>query len=340
MVTTLKNVLSDLTMDEPIGWNRVRITPLKLDQTASFEYITLDDTASESLITVEETSESGSVPEIQVRNRAKSRVLIPEGSTLIGAKQNRVVNLSVLVAPESVTIIPVSCVERGRWRFLSPQLVTGGFVDSPLRAMMCKDATESLSMKGQVQVDQGQVWRHVDCMLEGTGTYSPTAAYHALYEKRQSELADYEARLRVPDNASGVAVEIDGLIEALDLFDKPNTLHKLWPRLVKSYLLAALGPGVPQGKKTDVKTLLDGALSAEGEAYEPVGIGTTIRLTTADAVGAALMCEGQLVHLSLFASGVPNPDSGELEWPVAQISDPPDQPKRSSRRHPWWKFWA
>src|SRR5215470_10510460 len=89
---------------------------------------------------------------------------------------------------------------------------------------------------------------HVHAMLEGAGVRSPTAAYHALYEKWQPEFADYQAQLRLPENACGVAVEIDGLLEAVDLFDKPSTLHKLWPRLVRSYVVSALGPGVPRGK--------------------------------------------------------------------------------------------
>jgi hypothetical protein len=340
MITNLENLLSDLSVDEPIAWSKVRMHPLRLRGEASLEYLTLDDSDLDGLVTVEEASASGSVPELRVRNRTKCRVLIPEGSTLIGAKQNRVVNLSVVIAPESVTIIPVSCVERGRWRFISPHFAAGGFADSPLRASMCMDTTESLKRDGKVQVDQGKVWSHVDGMIHGAGACSPTAAYHALYEKWQPELADYESRLRLPDNACGVAVEIDGLLEAVDLFDKPNTLHKLWPRLVKSYLLAALRPEAPRGRKTDVKEFFARVLASTSESYETVGIGTTIRLTHAEAVGAALMCEGQLVHLSLFANDVPYPSSSETPLPEPQGSEPADQPKRSSPRSPWWRFWT
>jgi hypothetical protein len=340
MATTLMNLLPNLSVGEPIAWQRLRLLPLTLQGMANLEYLTLVDSVSETRITIEETSPAGSVPELKVHNRASSRVLIPEGSTLIGAKQNRVVNLSVMIAPESVTLIPVSCLECGRWRVMTPQVVAGCIADWPLRAMMCRDATASLKKAGKVHVDQGEVWRHVDSMLQGAGAYSPTSAYHALDEKWQSELADYEARLHLPENASGVAVEIGGLLQAVDLFDKPSTLHKLWPRLVKSYSLAALGPRVAPGTRTDVRAFLDRVLSSEGELYEPVGVGTTIRLTNADAVGSALMCEDQLVHLSLFANGEPKPRCSEPPRPAAQAREPGDQPKRSSRRNPWWQFWA
>src|SRR5207245_2820032 len=106
------------------------------------------------------------------------------------------------------------------------------------------------------------------------------------------------------------------------------------------YVLAALGPRVPQAKKTDVKPFLERVLGSEGESYEPVGVGTTVRLNTAEAVGAALVCEDQLVHLSLFANGVPDPSSSGQPLPTPQSSEPADQPKPSSPRNPWWRFWT
>jgi hypothetical protein len=339
MTANLRELLSELSIEAPIGYQRLRIIPLRPEGTSGLEYLTFDDSLA-ALVTIEESSPSGSVPELRVRNRAKNRVFIPDGSTLTGAKQNRVVNLSIMVAPESVTLIPVSCVERGRWRLLSPQFAVGGFADSPLRAKMCRGATESLKRSGKVNVDQGEVWRHVDDMLQSAGTSSPTAAYHALYEKWQPDLSDCEARLRLPKNVSGVAVEIDGLLQALDLFDKSNTLHKLWPRLVRSYLLAALRPEMPQGKKTEVKGFLEHLLNSEGECYEPAGVGTTIRLTNNEAVGSALVCEGQLVHLSVFASADPKP-AGSEPPPMAPREDcPASQSGQNNPRRPWWRFWA
>jgi hypothetical protein len=224
---------------------------------------------------------------------------------LIGAKQNRVVNLSVMLAPESVTVIPVSCIERGRWQFLSRHFAHGASADSPLRAMMCAGTTKSLKRTGKVHVDQEAVWDHVETMLGRAGAYSPTRAYHALYEKWHQELAGYEARLRVPNEACGVAVAIDGILEGVDLFDKPSTLHKLWPSLMRSYTVAALCPEAPRSTKTDVNDFMECVLRSPCESYVPVGVGTTVRLATDEAVGAALLCDGRLVHLSLFATGTP-----------------------------------
>jgi ARG and Rhodanese-Phosphatase-superfamily-associated Protein domain len=74
--------------------------------------------------TVEEVSEGGSVPDLLVTNLGGSRVLFLEGEELRGAKRNRVLNTSVLVAAHSKTRIPVRCVEQGRWRYRSRHFVS------------------------------------------------------------------------------------------------------------------------------------------------------------------------------------------------------------------------
>ena len=66
-----------------------------------------------------EVSDDGSVPELNVSNKGNRPILIPEGEILVGAKQNRVVNVTVLVAAHSEFTVPVSCVEQGRWRYQS-----------------------------------------------------------------------------------------------------------------------------------------------------------------------------------------------------------------------------
>ena len=68
---------------------------------------------------VTEVSDGGRVPELQVVNDSPRYVLIVDGEELVGAKQNRIVNLTILVPPKTSLTIPVSCVEAGRWREVS-----------------------------------------------------------------------------------------------------------------------------------------------------------------------------------------------------------------------------
>lgn len=55
------------------------------------------------------------VPHLRLVNKALRPVLIVEREILVGAKQNRVVNVTTLVAAKPTFTLPVSCVEQDRW---------------------------------------------------------------------------------------------------------------------------------------------------------------------------------------------------------------------------------
>ncbi len=106
-------------LDEPITHRGIVVVPLFPRRDPGAAYTTLDPALRRGL-RITETSAAGSVPELVVANPLDEWVLLYDGEELVGAKQNRILNLTVLVAAESVTPIPVSCVEAGRWDRRSP----------------------------------------------------------------------------------------------------------------------------------------------------------------------------------------------------------------------------
>jgi hypothetical protein len=96
----------------PSEHRRIVVTPLFPRRDPVAEYITLDEALPQAL-RIGETSEGGSVAELVVENPLDERVLLYDGEELVGAKQNRILNVSVLVAPKTRLPIPVSCVEQG-----------------------------------------------------------------------------------------------------------------------------------------------------------------------------------------------------------------------------------
>jgi hypothetical protein len=61
-------------------------------------YLLLETALEKGLVEIRELGPEGSVPELRLLNRAGRPVLIVEGEELVGAKQNRVVNVTILVA--------------------------------------------------------------------------------------------------------------------------------------------------------------------------------------------------------------------------------------------------
>src|SRR5207249_3998616 len=79
-------------------------------------------------VTIGEVSAAGEVPALSVVNDADRPVLLLDGEELVGARQNRILNTTVLVAAQATLRIPVSCVEQGRWSYRGKRFETGDAV--------------------------------------------------------------------------------------------------------------------------------------------------------------------------------------------------------------------
>jgi hypothetical protein len=107
-------------------------------------YRTLDEALATESLDITEISEGGSVPLLKVLNRGDDPVFLMAGEQLVGAKQNRILNASILAAARGELTIPVSCVEAGRWRYRSPKFASPGTMShGKLRTLLSRHVHES-----------------------------------------------------------------------------------------------------------------------------------------------------------------------------------------------------
>ena len=156
----LAKVLDGLRIEEPISHGPLHVFPLRNSRRAKEGlFLLLEDGLEVGTLRVEELNEAGSVPELRVVNEGSLPVLILEGDELVGAKQNRVVNSSVLVAAYSDLTLPVSCVERGRWSYRSRGFSPGaGSPHIAIRRLTARSVHESLRRGRGHRSDQRAVW--------------------------------------------------------------------------------------------------------------------------------------------------------------------------------------
>ena len=101
------------------------------------------------MVTIREVDGGGRVPEVQVTNIGDRPVLFIDGDELIGAKQNRVVNLTILVPAFTTLKIPVSCVEAGRWKARSDTFAAARHMEfAAARASRMDQVSSSLTACG------------------------------------------------------------------------------------------------------------------------------------------------------------------------------------------------
>jgi len=172
----------EIRVADPISHESISIFPLEAEVVSKVDYALSDELAA-GTVTVEEVGEVGSVPELIVNNQTDHLVLFLEGEELRGAKQNRVLNTSVLVAAQSKITIPVSCVEKGRWRYTSRLFASGGsHGSSKMRHILKQSVLKSVKEGSGHYSDQGEIWKEVDRQSESLGSHSPTGAMADTYE--------------------------------------------------------------------------------------------------------------------------------------------------------------
>lgn len=274
-------MLPAVLVGDPVRYGALTVFPLFSEVKHEVEYRLSDEAIGTGAVTVEEVSESGSVPDLLVTNTSDSRVLFLEGSELRGAKQNRVLNTSVLVAAHSTVKIPVSCVEQGRWRYRSKQFdASADHSSSKLRYILKRSATESVRAGRGVRSDQGTVWSEVGRQMSAMGASSETMAMSDTFEAVRSRSESYLKAFGYIEGATGLAVAVGDSIAAVDLFDKAETCRKVWDRLMRGFVMDALETSEPSESVSDsqVYDLLTRLRGVEWQSAPAVGEGQEFRV--------------------------------------------------------------
>jgi len=300
---TLDLFVRDLQPGRPTAHVNLTLVPLQGGEGHGPDYLLAAEAVAAGLLAVTETSEAGTVPELLATSTADRPVLLLDGEELVGAKQNRILNTSVLLPPRSKTRIPVSCVEQGRWRHVSPHFLPGPVSPSRMRARKSRDVHGSLRTRGRPESDQAAVWDEVQSELSGLGAASPTMALHDALHHRRHDLGEFLDALPYPAGARGVFAAVGDRFAVVDCFDRPATLEKVWRRLVTGYALDALGrhgreAGAvePKGPKAILERL--GQMACE--AYPSPGMGEDWRLAAEDLTGHALVVDRTCIALAAF----------------------------------------
>ena len=279
------------------------VIPLFRGKSAEHHYLSLHQALQQRVIEISEVSEGGSVPRLKVRNSGSIPVLLLDGEELRGAKQNRVLNTTVLVAGECELTIPVSCTESGRWSYSSRYFEESGNVMSPsFKAGKLEDVTESLRMSGEFHSDQGQVWHDIDELHDRLDTFSPTSALSDAYAKRKEDLDRTLNAFPLQEGQCGILAMIEGNFTGLDLVSLPEVWKDIHDKIIRSYVLDILHRYRQEHQADPARLQEVFAQIAEcaAEEFKGVGLGTDLRLESGTMVGSALLWDSVPVHLGAY----------------------------------------
>ena len=293
----MEKIITDFFGQLKIGrqqsFQNLAMYPILSDYHVTFDYFTLDEALDNKSIEILEVDKEGSVPDLKVANKSSSMVLIIDGEEFVGAKQNRIVNTSVLVQKDSTITIPVSCVEQGRWSYKSPVFSTEDrIMSSTLRAMKSQQVNDSVREHGQFRSNQSALWEGISEKAQRHNAVSPSMAMGEIYEKEKVVLGEFIDSFRKTECQIGAVFMINGNIAGMDCFGKAETFSSVFRKLIGSYAIDAIDWFKEDDEfkvlKSKVTNFLKNASKANIETHKSVGEGMDCRLETKKTTGFTL----------------------------------------------------
>lgn len=306
-------------LGEPLMFKHLAVVPLFKGTEAPFEYLSMKTALARGFVEIGEVSEGGAVPNLKVINKGDKPVLLLDGEEVMGAKQNRVMNTSILLAAYSETVIPVSCTEQGRWNYNSRHFRESGNL-MPARSRMAKSSRVYASLYASRGYDagQGDVWNEVHHYHASLGTHSNSGAMADAFAQRDDDLRDFLAAFPLQEGQKGLVVLLNGQPVGVDYLSSSTAYADLHEKIVKSFAMEALvqrvSGEVPHAADLAIEAhkILHSLSDAAESPFQPVGLGEDLRYDGEQSGGAALVCEGSLIHLNIYpkawshASGTPH----------------------------------
>ncbi len=289
--------MKEATIGKPKSRLGTTIYPIFLPNTTPQNF----KIATDDLVVTE--LQSASVPQIQVHNPTNEPLLIPAGKVHSGGRQTRTVNVSILVAAGITLVIPVSCVESGRWHG------ERHFEDSRRFASrrVLMDRQRSVKYFMDKTSDQGAVWNSIVEDIEmhniRSGTNNFLIAEESLEDESERFSAVQELLNEGPEpQQNGIVIAQGNRVVSVEMFASPDAFKSSYEALIRSAIFDSAEKEVNPPSEEAVRVFLDRISSAESTEAEGVGLGTEYHIENDKFVAHALAYEGKFLHAYAFAT--------------------------------------
>jgi hypothetical protein len=253
------------------------------------------------------------VPQLQVHNPTAHELLIPAGKILSGGRQTRVVNVSIVVPAGATIVIPVSCVEAGRWQGLSRFADSKRYASRRVRDVKARSVKRNLDRSKSKASAQGEVWDTVSDELRSRDLRADGDLFLGV-DEHLDRRSDRMAVVRkfvdegVQPGQVGVAVAHGEKILGIEVFPSTDALQVAWEAIVRAAVIDA-DEFTTKPESLDaargiaaLEKFLAQVASTEGTVADGVGRGTEVHVETPAYVAHGLRIDGELVYCNAFAN--------------------------------------
>lgn len=226
---------SHLALGEPIHYKNMAVVPVLSLKKDKFEkdYITLSEAKKNGWLEIIEIPGRESVERLLVKNSGPKDLLLIAGELLLGGKQDRVVAKDTIVASGQKAMVPVFCVEHGRWSNSSSYFEDGEtMVPNEVR-------------RAAIFASQSMVWQEVENFnRESKAQGEATTVFRGLNSK-DVQTAINEAlpiltrSVDRNENVVGMLFVLNGEVQCFELFGNAALFRSCLERLLRGYVAQA-----------------------------------------------------------------------------------------------------
>lgn len=298
------SILNDIEFMTPQVHKNMAIIPIKTPANYNFDVITLKKGFELGLVEVREC-ETSTVNTLVVKNNAITPLLLVDGEEIIGGDQNRIVNATILIAPQSEMMVPVNCTEHGRWGFKHEFKHSNYMANYRTRSAK---ARASISNRDE----QGAVWDAIDMLEMDRGFSSPTQAMSESYDNAKTDLSEFADAFKIEKGQSGIVILIDGEMKGFEIFLNSDVYSQYHEKIIKSYLIdVEINDSIFTIDEEMVKTEISKALDSKVSESKNNGMECRFDFKNDDGIGTLYTYEDELIHISYFMGGANEFKGGE-----------------------------
>ena len=294
----IRKYFENFSLLDPVSVSGLTVYPISFENASVMSNLrSFDDLYDEGKVQALEVGESGLVERINLKNESLSDLLLLDGEAIIGAKQNRISERTVILQSNSETQIPVNCVERGRWQFDEDvHFSKSNFSASP----RMKSRKAELLNNDESHKVQDTMWGEIDELSVKLNASSATHDLGEVLRSRENRLRDidFDKILKDPCNGYLVLGTDNPFIELYH--DKEVCVKQIRKSLVS---------WVADAERSKVKTefadpnfFINKFLDTQWQQDHSIGIENSFKSSSSntDCHGRAVTMDDNFVHSNFF----------------------------------------
>ena len=284
--------------------SNIQIAQINRVDSSSINIIAFHDVYRDSLIQINEVSKEGHVNKILLKNNSDKYVFIMDGDIILGAKQNRVFNTSMLIGPNKEYYLSVSCIEKNRWQKSSSSFRPANFLS---HKSLRKKKIDSYYNRGSYS--QNEVWDEVGNLNRRYKQRSKTSSHTILYESKKHLVDNLKNKFEINPNANGLAYFINGDLQGIEMFYNNSIYKSYYLPLVSSICLEGIlnsDKNYNNLNKNEVVNIIDQTFhhnnsnSKNIKSYDGQILGAELKLSDSIMSTNTLIFQNEQIHQSII----------------------------------------